>query len=647
MSAPLHLRPGDAFGAFLLLEELGRGGAGAVWRARDSRGREFALKVMLRPESEVALARFQREGELTARLAHPGIVKVHASGVVQGWPFLVCELVAGSTLEAFARRSGPDARARVVLQVARAVGYAHSQGVVHRDLKPANVLVDAEGVARVADFGAASAADLERLTQTGALVGTPLFMAPEQLAGRRDAWGPPTDVWALGVMLYESLTDRYPFSGDSLVALSARVVRGDPVPPIEHDPGISRALNAVCLRALQVDPQARYPHGGAFAEALEAALSGDASEGSRLRRAYVAGALGVALCAGGVGWLWVEGRAPAGGTAGSTPAPPAAPADPVAPPRDPRAEALAREFAARSGALRARLLEERPSQDQVCDELGELRAIAQRASPGGELQADSELLNALVVWARGEVQGRRSPAEALAAAAALGGRVTDRNASLDLLETGAVQVAIRALSAADWAALLPSFVRLDMTLGPPAPTSDYTRFAPAGEGPYGAFVRLRLASDLAEPRQALQRMLREPPPGLELGPVSWGDAACDVAPGLGQDEGFALLREARRRDPRNPEVARTLTKLLWNARLPEETLEAAEWGIALFEAEGYSVRSMYHDEWVRFVFYRTWALAKLGRRAEARAGYAQLDRLDTGMAQSLRKTWDWIDGSGD
>ena len=283
---------------FELLEELGRGGMGVVHRARErSSGREVALKQLqlgaLDPELR---QRFRREAELAAALRHPGIVTVHAAGEegVRGW--IACELVPGARpLDAAWR--GRDRRARVELlrEVALALGHAHAQGVVHRDVKAQNLLVDVEGRVRVADFGLALAQDETRLTETGALLGTPHAMAPEQARGEREAIGPWTDVWALGVLLYEALTDQRPFQAPTVLGLLRQIMEDSPRSPRQLDPTIPPALEAVCLRALQKDPSRRQPDGTALAGELEAALAGLAPPRSATRApAVFLGGLGLA-----------------------------------------------------------------------------------------------------------------------------------------------------------------------------------------------------------------------------------------------------------------------------------------------------------------------------------------------------------------
>ncbi|MGE0708004.1 MAG: protein kinase [Planctomycetota bacterium] len=355
-------RAGRRFGGFELLEELGDGAFGVVFRAREpASDREVALKVLTKV-AERQRRRFAREGELTAQLLHPGIVRVHSAGEALGYPYLAYELIPGgrtyaellaeaddeplaATPLAHTPVEGaaplPSARGRALralLEVARAVAFAHARGVVHRDLKPQNVLLDPEGRARVADFGLAWSEGVDPLTQSGALIGTPTHMSPEQFGygggelrspprlrralpdralRARDGEGtievkreegarigPPADVWALGTILYRCLTGAPPFAASNLIELATRVRTQDPRPPRDLNPGVSPALEAVCLRALQREPGARYPDAGAFAEDLENALAHrpvSASRGSgwtgelgdRLRRSRRS--LGIAL----------------------------------------------------------------------------------------------------------------------------------------------------------------------------------------------------------------------------------------------------------------------------------------------------------------------------------------------------------------
>jgi hypothetical protein len=232
-------------------------------------------------------------------------VRVHTAGSLEGVAFIAYELVEGcSTLEDLLARGALDldGRVRLIVEVARAVGFAHARGVLHRDVKPANVLVDAAGRARVADFGLATATGLERLTMTGAIVGTPTYMAPEQITG--GVASPATDVWALGVMLYEALAGAPPFAAGSLAELAVRICTQRP----PRAPGLPAALEAVCLRALDSAPGARHADALAFADDLERARAAPSSRGRPAMVALVTGA----LLAGAVGLgAWVTASEPA------------------------------------------------------------------------------------------------------------------------------------------------------------------------------------------------------------------------------------------------------------------------------------------------------------------------------------------------
>lgn len=245
---------------------------GVVFQARDEGGREVALKLMTGALEEGRRERFRREGELAARLRHPGIVQVHAAGEHEGRPWLAYELVRSSrTLEdAFAQLPWIE-RVELVGQACEAVAAAHAEGVVHRDLKPDNLLLDQAGGVRVADFGLATAADLERLTRTGAIVGTPLFLPPEAFSGEK-VREPTFDVWSLGVLLYLALTGRYPYEATSLLELGARLQR-PPVPPTQHVPELPPRLEGVVLRALEPDLRRRTADAGALAVELRQSLA--------------------------------------------------------------------------------------------------------------------------------------------------------------------------------------------------------------------------------------------------------------------------------------------------------------------------------------------------------------------------------------
>jgi len=264
---------------FEILGELGRGGMGVVYRARDRKaGREVAVKLLLATPSPVRLRRFEREGATAARLRHKGIVAVHSAGQLAGRPYLVCELVEGArTFDEATQELPLEARLRLLREVVDAVAYAHGEGVIHRDLKPANVIVDSQGTPRVTDFGLARHEGDDRLTRTGASLGTPTHMAPEQARGERDRVGPPADVWSLGIMLHEIVCGSPPFADDSATPLEAYLKMQQRQAPTLRARGaeVSPALDALAERALARDPDERYSDARALCDALDAALGED------------------------------------------------------------------------------------------------------------------------------------------------------------------------------------------------------------------------------------------------------------------------------------------------------------------------------------------------------------------------------------
>jgi hypothetical protein len=264
------------FGKFELLEKLGQGGMGEVWKAwQTDLARTVALKLLLKVGAS-DLARFQREAKLSASLAHPNIAAVYEFGEVNGRPYLAMELIKGQTL------AGARLPARRVLAIVRdaaeAVHHAHSKGIVHRDLKPQNLMVDIHGKAFVMDFGLARASRGEEsssLTVEGALMGTPTFMAPEQVRGAGREIGPRTDVWALGATLYQLLTGVPPFPALSNGDLFTRILRDDPLRPRRLAPKLDRDVETIVLRCLEKNPDSRYAGAGELAEDLGRALRGE------------------------------------------------------------------------------------------------------------------------------------------------------------------------------------------------------------------------------------------------------------------------------------------------------------------------------------------------------------------------------------
>lgn len=284
-TAPLASVPASELprrvGDYELLVELGRGGMGVVYQARQvSLDRMVALKMILRGTmaSEADLARFRAEAEAVARLDHSNIVPVYEVGELEGQPYFSMKFVAGTTL---ARRLAegplpPREAAELLAPICRAVHFAHKQGVLHRDLKPSNILIDLEGRPHVTDFGLAKRiTDDGGLTNSGAILGTPSYMAPEQAAGNRGEIGPASDVYSLGTILYAMLTGRPPFQAASPVDTVLLVLEQEPLPPRLVNAKADRDLEMIALMALQKPPELRYPGALAMAEDLEAYLAGE------------------------------------------------------------------------------------------------------------------------------------------------------------------------------------------------------------------------------------------------------------------------------------------------------------------------------------------------------------------------------------
>ena len=303
-------REGQNWAHFEIRSEIARGNMGVVYRAVDTRTkREVALKILVGGhDNPDAVERFKREAKSLARCNHPNIVNVHTYGVTQGLPFLTMDYVPGTTLQELLDRGALTLPRAVDLlgRMARGLDHVHSRGVLHRDVKPANVLIGADGAPRITDFGLAKLSDASiSLTQDGDIIGTPIFMSPEQIQGQQKLVGPSTDVWALGVILYQMLAGELPFRGRTVDQVSQAVVQMEPTPPRELQDGVPEDLERICLAALAKDPRQRYGSGGELARDLEAYLRGDrvlagqVTPGVRARRA----ARFVKLHAGPVGAL--------------------------------------------------------------------------------------------------------------------------------------------------------------------------------------------------------------------------------------------------------------------------------------------------------------------------------------------------------
>ncbi|MBL4844528.1 MAG: serine/threonine protein kinase, partial [Planctomycetes bacterium] len=264
--------PGSRIGPYEIRTELARGGIGAVYRAYDPElEREVALKVLLSGvrAGDQELLRFRREAKAAARLLHPGIVAVHDVGEDQGLSYMVMDLIEGESLRDKIKRE-KTLPSRVAAGIGRdlalAVSHAHGHGILHRDLKPANVLLAGEeGRPLITDFGLAKDQRIEEhLTRTGAVLGTPAYMPPEQARGLLDELDARVDVYALGATLYHALAGRPPFDGRTALQVLQQVLREEP-PPLS---GVDRDLKTICLRCLEKDKDARYASAQALADDL-------------------------------------------------------------------------------------------------------------------------------------------------------------------------------------------------------------------------------------------------------------------------------------------------------------------------------------------------------------------------------------------
>jgi serine/threonine protein kinase/Tfp pilus assembly protein PilF len=262
-------------GDYELLEEVGRGGQGVVFRARQkSLNRTVALKVISLGQwaSKAHLKRFRLEAEAAARLEHPGIVPIHDVGERDGSCYFSMKFVEGGQLDEVARRASMSTRqaAELIAKVARTVHYAHEHGILHRDIKPGNILLDAKGEPHLTDFGLARLVESESsVTHTLDVLGTPSYMAPEQAVGNNAAVSTVTDVYGLGAVLYQLLTGQPPFAGGATYETIKLLLDTEPKQPGLLNPKIDRDLSTICLKCLEKDPKRRYSSALALAEDLE------------------------------------------------------------------------------------------------------------------------------------------------------------------------------------------------------------------------------------------------------------------------------------------------------------------------------------------------------------------------------------------
>ncbi|MDQ4145206.1 MAG: protein kinase [Actinomycetota bacterium] len=257
-------------GRYLLEERLGNGGMGQVWRAVDQRLQRTVAVKLISPqlaEEPEFLVRFLREAQSVARISHPNVVAILDFGEADDKPFLVMEFVPGRPLnDLTGEPMAPEEAVSVIAQAADAAGAAHAEGIVHRDIKPANIVLTDEGRAKLVDFGIASHEDAARITATGTAIGSPHYISPEQASGANAT--ARSDVYALGVVLFELLTGRKPFEGDHVAAVAIAHVETAPPRPSEFVAGLDPHIEQVVLKCLEKDPAERFEDGRALAAAL-------------------------------------------------------------------------------------------------------------------------------------------------------------------------------------------------------------------------------------------------------------------------------------------------------------------------------------------------------------------------------------------
>jgi uncharacterized membrane protein YeiB/tRNA A-37 threonylcarbamoyl transferase component Bud32 len=300
VASPIPLK---RFGRYEIVRELGHGAMGSVYLARDTQlRREVALKIpkIYAQDGPEFKERFHREARAAATLNHRNICAVHDIGEVDGMPYMTMAYIDGISLAEYAARQTPlssVAVAELVKKLALALHDAHERGIIHRDLKPANILIDAKGEPVVMDFGLArqmNAGDSVRITHSGALLGSPAYMSPEQVEGKLDEMGPAADVYSLGVLLYELLAGELPFRG-SVAVVIGQIVAADPPLPSECNPAANRRLEAICLKMMAKNPGDRYASMAAVAEAIDAFLNDperdDGTDDEALTADYDAGSV--------------------------------------------------------------------------------------------------------------------------------------------------------------------------------------------------------------------------------------------------------------------------------------------------------------------------------------------------------------------
>ncbi|MEZ6185910.1 MAG: hypothetical protein R3F62_12985 [Planctomycetota bacterium] len=308
---------------------------------------------------------------------------------------------------------------------------------------------------------------------------------------------------------------------------------------------------------------------------------------------------------------------------------------------DPTAQAeLRAAYDARLAAF-VRACGQATSQAELLEVLRDLQAIA--AAAAEPLRPGAPALNGFLRWVYARIRDARElPVDALEAAAALGGRVSDRAAALNVVEGGAALHTVEGLPREDWGRACVAMARLDLTFGPRFSKSDYTQYAARGDSLWESYTRLMLAPESGETRAQLLVLIQDPPPGLELGPMQWAAAACSAALALEGQARIDLLEEAFARDPESPAVSLRLATEYRYLRRHEEALEAARRSFALHQAEGYHQRISTRQDWVDVNFERVMALAAVGERQQAREAYRSLALLSSDPAEIAARYYPWL-----
>lgn len=263
---------------YLFVKELGRGGMGAVYQVRDTKlDRDVALKTILNVEdAQNQVKRFIREAKTSQKLNHPNIIEVYGIEHAQNSYFFTMELIQGTALDLFLQKNPINdiQSLEIVRKIAYAIDYAHNNKVIHRDLKPANIMMQSNLEPKLVDFGLAkkfTGENTEKLTASGVIVGTIHYMSPEQISGEDDL-GSSTDIYSLGVILYELLTGSVPFRGDSIIDVYDRIISEEPISPSAISSWTPENLSKICLKAMAKKPEDRFTSAKEFGDALAAFL---------------------------------------------------------------------------------------------------------------------------------------------------------------------------------------------------------------------------------------------------------------------------------------------------------------------------------------------------------------------------------------